>query len=279
VNRRVVESLVRCGAFDFAGVPRAALFQALDLVLERGGQLQRDRAAGQGSLFGGATPEVEPTLPDAPEWPEAERLAGEKETLGFYLTGHPLREHADAVARFSDVSTSEIAESHRGRTLRLVGTLGGLATRKTRSGGLMAKAVLEDLAGTLDVVIFPSVFDRYAELLRLTDPVLVKGQVQVETERAEFQLEEVIPLAQVWSTAVRSLEVRVGAPLVSRERLGALRALLDLAPGPVPISLRIELDSGAEALLELTRHKVSVTADWVARVEELFGSRVVQCRC
>ncbi len=279
VNRRVVESLVRCGAFDASGAPRAALFQALDPMLERGAKLQRDRAAGQGSLFGGAAPELEAPLPDVPEWPEAQRLAGEKEILGFYLTGHPLREHADALSRFAEVATSEIAESHRGRSLRLVGMLGELSTRKTRAGGLMAKAVLEDLAGTLDVVIFPAVFDRYAEILRGTEPMLVRGQVQLETERPELQLEEVMPLSQAWSTAVRALELRVGAALVSRERLAALRALLDLAPGPVPVTLRIELDSGADALLELTRHKVSVTPDWVARVEALFGSRVVQCRC
>jgi DNA polymerase-3 subunit alpha len=279
VNRRVVESLVRCGAFDFRGAPRAALFQGLDALLESGAKLQRDRAAGQGSLFGGGAPEVEPPLPDVPEWPEAQRLAGEKEILGFYLTGHPLRAHADALARFADVVTSEIAEAHRGRTLRLVGMLGALSTRKTRAGGLMAKAVLEDLAGTLDVVIFPAVFDRYAELLRQTDPVLVKGQIQLETERAEFQLEEVIPLSEAWSSAVRALELRVGAPLVSRARLSDLRALLDLAPGSVPVSFRIELEEGTEALLELTRHKVSVTPDWVARVEALFGARVVQCRC
>jgi DNA polymerase-3 subunit alpha len=279
VNRRVVESLVRCGAFDFSCAPRATLYAALDALLESGARLQRDRAAGQGSLFGGGAPAAPPPLPAVAEWPEAQRLAGEKEMLGFYLTGHPLREHADTLARFAEIATNEIGEPHRGRTLRLAGMIGALSTRKTRAGGLMAKAVLEDLAGTLDVVIFPAVFDRYAELLRQTEPVLVRGQVQLETERAELQLEEVVPLAQAWSSAVRALELRVGEPLLSRDRLDALRALLDLSPGPIPVSLRIELASGAEALLELTRHKVAVSAEWVARVDALFGARVVQCRC
>jgi DNA polymerase-3 subunit alpha len=274
----VVESLVRCGAFDFAGRTRAALWQGLDAALERGAALARDRAAGQGSLFGGAAPEVETREPDAPEWPTAERLAGEKEMLGFYVTGHPLEAHADALSRFAEVSIADLGERHKGRTVRLVGMLSELVTRKTRAGNLMAKALLEDLSGTLEVVIFPAVFDKHAEVLRRVEPLLVRGQVQLETERPELQLEEVVVLSEAWSAAVRQLSLRVRAPLLDRERLEGLRRLLDLAPGAVPVSLCVELAEGAEARLDLVRHRVAVTPTWVAEIEALFGARVVECR-
>ncbi len=276
VNRRVVESLVRCGALDFAGRTRAALWAEIDAALERGAALARDRAAGQGSLFGASAREAEPRAADAPEWPAAERLAGEKEMLGFYLTGHPLEEHADALSRFAEVSIAQIGERHKGRTVRLVGILSELVTRKTRGGNLMAKALLEDLSGALAVVIFPAVFDKYSELLRRAEPLLVRGQVQLETERPELQLEEVVALSEAWSAAVRQLSLRVQAPLLDRARLESLRRLLDLAPGGVPVSLCVELAEGAEARLELVRHRVAVTQGWVAEIEALFGARVVE---
>ncbi len=277
VNRRVVESLVRCGAFDFAGRTRAELWEGLDAAFERGAALARDRAAGQASLFGGATSELERLPREVPEWPSAQRLAGEKEMLGFYVTGHPLQAHADALERFAETSIAELGERHKGRTVRLVGILSELVTRKTRGGNLMAKALLEDLTGTLEVVIFPAVFDKFAELLRTGEPLLVRGQVQLETERPELQLDDAVPLAQAWSAAVRQLRLRIRAPLLDRERLQGLRRLLDLAPGSVPVSLCVELAEGAEARLDLVRHRVAVTQSWVAEIEALFGARVVEC--
>ncbi len=276
MNRRVVESLVRCGAFDCFKATRASLWQALPAALERGQSVQRDRASGQRSLFGGVGA-LEPTLPEVPEWLPSERLAAEKEILGFYVTGHPLQAHRDALERFASATTDELAKHPRGPPLRLVGVITQLRTLKTRGGGLMARAVLEDLAGTVDVVVFPKVFDRYAELLRTGDPVLARGSLGTQGDRAELQLDEVIPLENVWRDAVRELELRVEVERVSRPLLAELREILDLAPGEVPVSVRLLLPDGVEALLELTRHRVAVSPDLVGRLDALFGAKVAEC--
>jgi DNA polymerase-3 subunit alpha len=129
VNRRVVESLVKCGAFDSLHANRAAVWASLDTALEAGAAAQRDREIGQASLFGGpegaAAPE--PSLPDAAEWTDRQRLAYEREVLGFYVTGHPLAAAARQLERFTDI-TSATTEGREGREVRAGGLLTALAS-------------------------------------------------------------------------------------------------------------------------------------------------------
>ena len=277
VNRRVFESLVRCGAFDCFKATRASLWEVLPSAMEHGQKLQRDRASGQRSLFADLGPAAEPELPEVPEWPSGERLAAEKEILGFYVTGHPLEAHRDELERFASARTDGLADCARGQPLRMVGVITQLRTRKTRGGNLMARAVLEDLSGTANLVVFPKVFDRYAELLRSGDPLLVRGSLGADADSAELQLDEAMPLANAWRDAVRELVLRIQADRVSSRRLGQLREILDLAPGEVPVSVLVLLPDGVEALLELTRHRVSVSAELVGRLDALFGAKVAEC--
>jgi DNA polymerase-3 subunit alpha len=277
VNRRVVESLIRAGAFDFQKATRASLSQALPAALERGQRSQRDRAAGQASLFGALEPEAEPVPAEVQEWQAPELLAGEKEMLGFYVTGHPLQDHREVIARFSHVSVQDMGDQHRGRTLRLGGLVTGLTTQRTRKGDLMARARLEDLEGTVQLVFFPKAYDRWAPLLRETGPLFVEGTLQPDTERMELHVDEVISLDEVWNRCTRELRVCLPAGSADRERLRELRAILDLVPGPVPVALRLALPGGAEADLELRRHRVSVSENLIRRVDGLFGMGVTEC--
>jgi DNA polymerase-3 subunit alpha len=277
VNRRVIESLIRAGAFDFQKATRASLVEALPAALERGQRSQRDRALGQASLFGGTGPEPEPQLAELAEWDRNELLTGEKEVLGFYVTGHPLQEHRDLLERFSQSRVAALGDQHRGRSVRLGGLVTGVSPQRTRRGDLMARGRLEDLDGTLGVVFFPKVYDRCAPLLRTSEPIFLTGVLQPDSERLELHVEEVIPLAEVWNRCTRELRVRLEAGSASPERLRELRAILDLAPGPVPVALSLILPGGAEADLELTRHRVSVSEDLIHRVDRLFGTGVTEC--
>src|SRR5262249_28505932 len=149
VNRRVVESLVKCGAFDSLHANRAAVWASLDAALERGAAAQRDREIGQASLFGGAASSAAldaPRLAEVAAWNERERLGYEKELLGFYVTGHPLAAVAPELARFADVRSST-AGARDGREVRAGGLLTGLRETRTRAGQTMAFGTLEDLEG------------------------------------------------------------------------------------------------------------------------------------
>src|SRR5690606_10181386 len=164
VNRQVVECLVRCGAFDSVGIPRWKLFASIDKALERGQAAQRDRAIGQASLFGllGGGPSGSESQPgedgpyvDCEPWTDKELLAGEKETIGFFVTGHPLDPYAQEIRRYAthDIA-SLIARAKGGETVRIVGIPSALRTRTTKSGRLMGFATIEDLTGSIEVICF-----------------------------------------------------------------------------------------------------------------------------
>jgi DNA polymerase-3 subunit alpha len=278
VNRRVVESLIRCGAFDFQKATRASLMASLPAALNAAQRAQRDLAVGQGSLFASSGFEGEPALDEKPEWPIAELLAGEKEALGFYVSGHPLQDHARTLEFFSSVSIREIDESWNGREVRIGGLVNALRTQKTRKGTLMARAEFEDLGGSLEAVIFPKVFEEHAERLREEKCLFLSGRVQVEAERTELLVEDVLSMGAVWERYPREFCVRVPSDALTRERLRELREILDLVPGATPVALDVCLPDGAEAQLVLPNHQVSVTGELVQRVDRLFGQRVASCR-
>ena len=141
----------------------------------------------------------------------------------------------------------------------------------------MARARLEDMGGSLPVVFFPKVFDQCASQLRTSDPVLLQGVLRMEDERTELIADQLFTLEDAWSLT-KELCVRVSAEAMTEERLVELRRVFDHEPGTVPIQLWVSLESGAEALLALRQHRVTVSADLVRSVDRLFEARVCECR-
>jgi len=279
VNRRVIESLIRAGAFDFAKATRASLFGAVPAVIERAQREQRDRELGQVSLFGVAASSVAPALAEMPEWPEAQRLAGEKETLGFYVTGHPLREHARPLELFTSFRLDQVpVDPSRRREVWVGGLLSGLRVQNTKKGDLMARATLEDLGGSIDIVFFPKTYAKFSALLQAEAPVLIKGNVSGEPDRPELHADQIVRLADAWTQRTSRLSLVVAAIDADGERLAGLRRVLDLVPGPVPVCLELRLPSGAEAVFDLPRHKVRVSQELVHELDTIFGSGAARCR-
>jgi DNA polymerase-3 subunit alpha len=277
VNRRVVESLIRCGAFDFTKATRASLWRALPGALERGQRAQRDRELGQEWLFGDVERAAEQELDEIEEWTRSQLLSGEKEMLGFYLTGHPLSDRLPILERFATYRLDSLPEAGAKRSVWLGGLVSGLRTQKTRRGDLMARAQLEDLSGTINTVFFPESYEKSAALLREDVPVFLKGSLNGEGELAELQVEDAIPLEDAWHRCTTRLVLRVASDAVTPERLQALRAILDLVPGPVPVHLEVTLPGGAEAVLDLRRHRVAVSSELVGRIDTLFAKPVAHC--
>jgi DNA polymerase III subunit alpha len=279
VNRRVIESLIKAAAFDFARASRAALTQALDHAIERGQRAQRDRAIGQRSLFGEvAQPALEPKLPDVPEWPRAELLAGEKAMLGFYVTGHPLRQYERALDQFASCRIEKLGDEQRGKEIRLGGLLNGLKVTRTKKGDMMARAELEDLSGAIAMVVFPRTYEACASILRTGEPVFVEGQIAEDSERHELRAENIVPVSAAWGRYTKELTLRLSAEWVEDKRLRDLRSILDLCPGPTPVSVALRLPDGCEAELALRDHAVAVSESLIRDIDQLFGASVVRCR-
>ncbi len=285
VNRRVVESLVKCGSFDSLHASRAAVWAALDAALEAGAATQRDREIGQASLFGAGSAAVpDPALPDAPPWTDRQRLEYEKEVLGFYVTGHPLASVAAKLARFVDTRSTETA-GKEGREVRAGGILTGLRETRTRRGQLMAFGTLEDLEGSFDLVIFAEPFAQHASLLKTAAsgeagagpvPLLVTGTLEVG-DTPKILVRDVTPLDRAEEKLAAQLKLRVLASEATRDRLLALRELLGRHPGDCAVALHLVIPDESETVLALSGLRgVRPDDAFLREIDGLFGRRVAE---
>ncbi|MFP6624390.1 MAG: DNA polymerase III subunit alpha, partial [Myxococcota bacterium] len=289
LNRKVVESLVKSGTFDTLHENRNAVWCSLDAALERSAAVQRDRAVGQESLFAnltGADALDEPSLPDVPRWTEREQLSYEKELLGFYVTGHPLRAYATDLARFAD-TTSSLTEGKAGREVRVAGLLVGLRESRTRRGGKrMAYGILEDLEGTFEVLIFSSVFERHGALLTRAMagddgagplPLLMTGNLEAG-DPPKILVRELMPLADAEQNLTIALRVRLREEELSEDRLVAMRGILESHRGDCPVFVHITIPGESETVLAVGRIRGVDPSDGLRRqLDSLFG-RVVSER-
>src|SRR5207248_1905279 len=184
INRKTLEALVAAGAFDFTGKTRKALWDAIEPALAQGSSAQRDRESGQFGLFGGPDGGNEPAAPEErvlgkEEWSERERLAKEKEALGFYITGHPLARYAADVKRYASHTCASLANAKGFEKVSVAGIVTGYRERLTKSGKKIAFATLEDLTGARDLVLYEDALLKWEALLKGDESVLVRGAVRL----------------------------------------------------------------------------------------------------
>ncbi len=286
VNRRVAESLVKCGAFDSFHENRAALWAGLDAALETGAAAQRDREIGQESLFGDAADElIGPTeLPAAAPWTDQERLGYEKEVLGFYVTGHPLEQHLPALGRFTDTSATTAAE-WVGREVRVGGLITGLRETRTRRGQTMAFGTIEDLEGGFELVIFSEPYATHRELLRgalasgadasqAALPLIVTGTLE-SADPPKLLLRDVFELAQAEERLAARVHIRIRAEEASRDRLTALGDVLSDHAGDCSVLLHLMIPGESETVMALPDSRAVDPSPALRRaVDGLFGHSV-----
>jgi DNA polymerase-3 subunit alpha len=278
VNKRVIESLIKCGAFDSLGARRAQLMAVVDKAMEAASAAQRDRAHGQVSLLdvlssGGGAPRQSGALPELPEWDRSKLLAGEKETLGFYVTGHPLAEHRGLIARYTTATTEDLASLPDKSTVKLGVMVAAIKEISTKNGDRMAFVTLEDLAGTVEAVVFPDLYRSSMLHLAKDSAVLVKGQVDIGEETVKLLLSEVQPLTLPAENGPSLVEVTLAGEAASSDGLRRLKALLQAHPGASPLRLHLELPEGGQVTIAPSP-SLSVAADDSLRqeLEAAFGA-------
>ncbi|MBI2881002.1 MAG: DNA polymerase III subunit alpha, partial [Candidatus Tectomicrobia bacterium] len=280
-NRRVVESLVKCGAFDSTGARRAQLMAVLDTALEQAAQAQQDRITGQAQLFGadGSEAAVDPPLPLIPEWDEKELLAQEKEALGFFITGHPLARFKRDLKLLSTVTTAGLPELAGSQKVRMGGLVSGLKVQTTRRGDLMARFNLEDLEGFAEVIVFPDCYRESAPLLEGEEPILLEGTAEPGENSVTLKAERILPLAQGAQAAGKEVSILLPVSGKSREliraRLIDLREILEKSRGPYPLILRFDFGGRWEER-RFRDFGVEPSGEMIERVEALLGERAVR---
>ncbi|HEX9048948.1 MAG TPA: DNA polymerase III subunit alpha [Anaeromyxobacter sp.] len=280
INKKVVEALVKGGAFDFEGVPRWQLFAGIEGAFAAGASAQADRASGQASLFGGAAAaQVEqraryPKQGDlvgeltVEEWPERVRLAFEKEALGFYLTGHPLQGYEKEARRYASTTCAAVAQKRHGDKVTVVGIVAALRERVTKEKGTrFGILTLEDLTGTVEVICWggrPAQNGRPAQkgwmdweaFVKSEEPILVHGEVRVNTRdeenpKAELTAMDVEPLSLVRRHKTSEVMFRIDADRLTGDRAAGLRTLLAKHPGNTAVSVRAVIPEQTETTLSV----------------------------
>ncbi|MGE3455277.1 MAG: DNA polymerase III subunit alpha, partial [Kofleriaceae bacterium] len=266
-NRRVLEQLIKSGAFDGlqGGHHRAQLLAALDSALERGAAEQRDRRSGQTSLFGlfAASEPIKPagapaageTYPEIEAWGHKQLLAFEKEALGFYVSGHPLDRYRGDLQRYASATTSDFPAGRKG-----VGdaAVGGIVSQYremiTKKGDKMARFMLEDSEGTLEVIAFPKTFEKVRHVLVSDEPILCSGQVKNEgsAEAPEWKmlLEAATPLSEMRQTKTTRVDIHLNADQLTRDQIDELKTVLANATrgGCQPV-LRLTIPKRSETVI------------------------------
>ena len=285
-NKRAIEALIQAGALDDLG-PRSAMAEGLEAAISEAQLRKREQETGQGSLFGGGGGDgpgrPEPELPDVEDWSEKERLAREKEVLGFYISGHPLDRYEEVVRLFAaDVNATEL-EEHRGETVRLACVVTEADVRTSRrSGEEFGRLTLEDYHGTAQGLVFGESWQRYKALLTQDAPVLLRGQV------SDSSRDEEDPPIFVES-ARRLSEVRTGGDLAVCIELdpghdlppgvfGEVRDRLEEHPGDGPVFLDWHGDGNGSRSARLASRTLAVepSPELLAELKALLGGHRVR---
>jgi DNA polymerase-3 subunit alpha len=275
-NKRALESLVKCGALDSTRASRTAMLTALEDALSWGQRHLADRLSGQGSIFevlgveaDESAPKHHPTLPAIAD-DKAERLRWEKETLGLYVSEHPLEGIRDQLRRKTDCGLAEVERRRDGEVVTVGGIVGAIKQLTTKKGDPMVFMRLDDVTGGAEVVVFNSVYESARELIGPDRVLIVKGRVDHKQEgetkllASEVSAFEAIPER-------REVRLRVDAQKAPAGVIRELAGLIRDFPGEAPVFVDLETSLGPKCLELGAGYRVAPTPDFYAEVKHLLG--------
>ncbi len=247
VNKRVLESLVKSGAFDFTGLSRRQNFEAIDRAISIGSSLQNDRARGQAGLFGeetdtGQTGQDDPAIP---EWHQNELLSYEKELLGFYVSGHPLTQHAPLLKLFELKSATHLKELHDGDETRLGGIITSFQKKLSKKDNRpWAILEVEDLDGSVETLVYSDAFEKSKNHIGAERAVLICGRVDLREDTPKLIASEVFPLEEAYRRFTKAVHLHIPNNRFGVEHLEQVRDILQRHPGHLPLLFCMEQSNG-----------------------------------
>jgi DNA polymerase-3 subunit alpha len=273
VNRRVIESLIKCGAFDFSKVYRSQMLSILEELLERSQAAQRKREEAQLSMLVSVLKEEEEKYPEIDEFPEDQLIAFEKETIGFYISRHPLSRYQEVIRRHTREDTSTLSQLPNGLEVKICGLVSGLKEIQTKKGDRMAFLNLEDMKGFVEVILFPEIFKGALPYLRGGDPILVRGTLDLSEEHVKIKGLEVQPLSESPSSFPKTLRLRIPLSSLTPSRLTDLKEIIVNHKGFYRVLLDLTNGKEQETVIALSdRYAVDPSEHFQDRIKHLFPS-------
>ncbi|CQR74273.1 DNA polymerase III subunit alpha [Sporomusa ovata DSM 2662] len=237
VNKRVIESLIKCGAFDSLKARRAQFLEVLEQAVEVAACRQKDAASGQLGLFGDDTLECvnDVVLPDIAELPQEQLLALEKEITGFYITGHPLDKYRAKLETLPALGSLAEGQYTDGQLIRVGGLIASAKRINTKNGSMMCFVALEDFTGQVEVIVFPRVFEKTGRLLAPDLPVMVYGRLNIHEEGAKIMADDILPLGN----AGAEVRITLNKDQETSDVLAGLKKLLNKYTGSSTVYLHL----------------------------------------
>jgi DNA polymerase-3 subunit alpha len=298
-NRKMLESLVKTGAFDFAGRERAELFAGIDEALAAAASAHRDRAAGQVSLFDEAEHAATSTRRrSVTPWSEHEKMSYEKELLGFYVTGHPLDAYAELFAGRNYQTIASLSDLSDRASFKIAGAIVQVEKKFTRKEGKPFAVVwVEDLTGTLEVVLWNEVFVEVSGALDLGRVVVVKGTVDKRDDSVRATAQKVVMVSREKANGATKLAESSGeygapaillqfSPATTSDELREVRQILVSSPGQQRVQLvfdrpagkSLRVDAGADYRINLTRDLEEKLSRWLVATKSERRSEILEAK-
>ena len=294
VNRRVIEALIQCGAFDSIwekplhniqeiGQARARMFATVQKAMDRSRRTREDKESGQASLFSmfSSTPALKNSYENAPAWPESLVLENEFSLLGFFVSGHPMDHYIQEITLFANTTINELTDFHEKTKVTLCGLIKNAGIRTLKSGSKMASGTLEDRTGQVTFVTFARTIDKIGpEKFSLKGPVILSGRLQFngddDAKKPEIIVDTIDSLETIRIQQVAHILIKLNTALHNNDTVDRLNALFEQSPGPTLCYLRItDGELNAECRIH---YSVLLTDEFLHNVDEILGVNEYEIR-
>ncbi|MCK5543050.1 MAG: DNA polymerase III subunit alpha [Desulfobacterales bacterium] len=285
VNKRVFESLIKCGAFDSLKSKRSQMMAILEEALEHGSRIQKEKNDAQLDLFadtdvGADITSRPPELPDMEEWEENDLLFYEKESLGFYFSGHPLKKYSDVLQKYCNASSLNINDFSDGKTVRIGGFLKLVKAHKTKKGDMMAFASIDDGHGIVEIVVFPNLYVDTHQLIADEEPVILEGEIQKKESSVNLIAQKIIPIDNAEEEWTASVVISIDQSLNTKENLEKLKSIFSMYPGKCSSYIAVKSQEQSDVLIKTSdEFKVSSTKEFFKEVDLIFGENSIKTTC
>jgi DNA polymerase-3 subunit alpha len=283
VNKRVIEGLIKCGAFDSTEAFRSRMMASLEDCVDYGQRLQKEKADPQISLFDLKADQFAINLPnmsEIDEWDEKQLLAFEKESLGFYITGHPLSEYEDILEKFANTNSSTLKEQNDGDAVRIGGMIRSTKIIKTKKGDLMAFVTLEDLHGSVEIIVFSTLYAKVYDLLTDDSAILVRGHLQKDENSVKILADTLIPMDKAEETWSTSIHFNLDITRTDKALLEQLKGIFSRYPGSCRGYVHLLDPEKTETIIALSdATKLKAGSSLIREVNRLLGYSAAETIC
>lgn len=276
VNKRALEGLVLSGAFDLCGGSRAQNFHAVEEALSFGGKAQSAKNSHSDSLFGGDSDAMhihEPKLPDIRPWEPKERLAKEREVLGFYLTDHPLRKYEVEYRSFATVHLGETETYNYNESVRACGVVTEVRTKIDKRGNQMVFFKLDDFSGSCECLMFSKVYKTCEDLIIPESTILVTGKLESSGDAVKLHVDEALSLDDVKQKLTKRIGVIVDDSIHDISVIAEIKKLMEEHEGSMPVLVCLKADGNNREFH--INYKISFSSEFISKIKKLLGEESV----